>query len=276
MAFRRSGSIPLSSTRIRGGAAPPNGSRVYSFRFLRTPRAASPRRRQPRSFSYPPNNQKTLRAGSPATAPGRMRRGSSLHMPTFTPKELIEHATAVLVAAGTPADKAGLVAGLLVEANGAGHDSHGVIRLPQYLAGVEKKEIVPDAEVETVRQTPMMAVVEGKLGFWTGHDEPRRRTRAGQGPADGNGRGRGTPGESHRPARQLRRPDCPGGIGRNDVRERRRSTAVPHGSVGGHRAEAPHRSPRLRDSQFPGADCNRHDHDRGRRRQGQGGPQPRS
>jgi len=86
-------------------------------------------------------------------------------MPTFTPKELTDHATAVLVAAGTPKDKAGLVAGLLVEANGAGHDSHGVIRLPQYLAGVEKKEIVPDAEVEIVRQTPVLAVVEGNWGF---------------------------------------------------------------------------------------------------------------
>ena len=86
-------------------------------------------------------------------------------MPTFTPNELIQHATAVLVAAGTPADKAGLVAGLLVEANGAGHDSHGVIRLPQYLATVEKKEIVPDAEVKIVRETPIMAVVEGNWGF---------------------------------------------------------------------------------------------------------------
>ena len=86
-------------------------------------------------------------------------------MPTFTPDQLIEHTTAVLVAAGTPADKAGLVAGLLVEANSAGHDSHGVIRLPQYLTAVEKKEIVPDAEVEITRQTPMMAVVEGNWGF---------------------------------------------------------------------------------------------------------------
>ena len=86
-------------------------------------------------------------------------------MPTFSPKELNEYATAVLVAAGTPPDNAGLVAGLLVEANSAGHDSHGVIRLPQYLLGVEKKEIVPDAEVEIVRQTPMIAVVEGNWGF---------------------------------------------------------------------------------------------------------------
>ena len=36
---------------------------------------------------------------------------------------------------------------------------------------------------------------------------------------------------------------------------------------GGDRAEAPHRSPRLRDSRFHGADRDRHDHHRGRRRQ---------
>lgn len=87
------------------------------------------------------------------------------NMPTFTKNELIDHATIVLKAAGTPESKAQLVAGYLAEANCAGHDSHGVIRLPQYLEGVEKEEIIPDADVAIIRENPIMAILAGNWGF---------------------------------------------------------------------------------------------------------------
>ena len=86
-------------------------------------------------------------------------------MPTFTINEIIDHATIVLKAAGTPERKAQLVAGYLAEANCAGHDSHGVIRLPQYLEGVEKEEIIPDADVALIRENPIMAILAGNWGF---------------------------------------------------------------------------------------------------------------
>ena len=47
---------------------------------------------------------------------------------------------AILEAVGTPEDLAAIVAGSLVDANLAGHDSHGVIRLTSYVAGVRNGE----------------------------------------------------------------------------------------------------------------------------------------
>ena len=86
-------------------------------------------------------------------------------MPTFTHDEIITHATTILTAAGTPSDKARLVAELLADANSAGHDSHGVIRLPQYLDSTSKGELVPDADVVVVRENPITATVDGNWGF---------------------------------------------------------------------------------------------------------------
>ena len=197
-------------------------------------------------------------------------------MPTFTPNELIEHATAVLVAAGTPPDKAGLVAGLLVEANRAGHDSHGVIRLPQYLALIEKEEIVPVAEVEIVGQTPIMAVVEGNWGF--GQVTMSRATELGLDKARQTGMAAIAVRQANHIGRlgsyvdQIARQGMVGMMFVNAV-------GVPQfrmGPLGRHRAEARHRSSRFRDSAILRADRHRHDHDRGCGGQGQGCPQPRS
>ena len=86
-------------------------------------------------------------------------------MPTFTQQQLIEVSIALFSAAGTPADKARIVAQLLTDANGAGHDSHGVIRIPQYMKSIEQGEIVPSAPVEEVRGTSITAVIDGHWGF---------------------------------------------------------------------------------------------------------------
>jgi uncharacterized oxidoreductase len=86
-------------------------------------------------------------------------------MPVFAAEHLRETGTAILEAAGTPGDQARMVAGLLVEANLAGHDSHGVIRLPQYVHTIERGEIRLDAQVEIVRQTAVAVVLDGQWGF---------------------------------------------------------------------------------------------------------------
>jgi len=52
---------------------------------------------------------------------------------------------AILEAVGTPEDLAAIVAGSLVDANLAGHDSHGVIRLTSYVAGVRNGQVQPGA-----------------------------------------------------------------------------------------------------------------------------------
>ncbi|MCZ6635816.1 MAG: Ldh family oxidoreductase, partial [bacterium] len=86
-------------------------------------------------------------------------------MPHFSADELIQASTKVFTGAGTPPENARLVAGLLAEANSTGHDSHGLIRVPQYLSAIEAGDIVPDAEVEILRETSITAIVDGHWGF---------------------------------------------------------------------------------------------------------------
>jgi len=86
-------------------------------------------------------------------------------MPKFTPEQLTRIATEVFTGAGTPPENARLVAELLADANSTGHDSHGMIRIPQYLESVEKGEIVTDAEVEIPVENPLTAIIDGHWGF---------------------------------------------------------------------------------------------------------------
>ena len=86
-------------------------------------------------------------------------------MPTFSIEYLRQVGAAIFAAAGAPPAAAEVVAELLADANAVGHDSHGVIRIPQYISTIEKGEIVPHAEVEVVRQTAAAAVLDGHWGF---------------------------------------------------------------------------------------------------------------
>ena len=53
----------------------------------------------------------------------------------------------------------------LVMANLVGYDSHGVIRIPQYLDQMKMGKIVPGAKIEVVKETPTTAIVDGHLKF---------------------------------------------------------------------------------------------------------------
>lgn len=86
-------------------------------------------------------------------------------MSTFDPDELRAFAGRVLAAAGASTEEAEIVADVLVSANLAGHDSHGVIRIEQYVRMVREGRIVPGAPFEVVRQSPAMALVDGHWGF---------------------------------------------------------------------------------------------------------------
>jgi uncharacterized oxidoreductase len=57
------------------------------------------------------------------------------------------------------------MAQLLVRANLRGHDSHGVIRIPQYIASWRKGEADPAAVPAVIQEGPATALVDGKLGF---------------------------------------------------------------------------------------------------------------
>lgn len=78
---------------------------------------------------------------------------------------LREIAAAVFRAAGSSADEADKVAARLVEANLTGHDSHGVIRVAQYVEAIGKGQLKTNRSVVVVAETPAIAVVDGQSGF---------------------------------------------------------------------------------------------------------------
>jgi len=86
-------------------------------------------------------------------------------MPRVKADHLLEIARSLFVAAGTPADEAETVARHCVVANLAGHDSHGIIRVPDYVDRIARGHIVPGAPWEVVQETQSTTVVDGNWGF---------------------------------------------------------------------------------------------------------------
>ncbi len=66
---------------------------------------------------------------------------------------------------GSGREEARRVAASLVGANLAGHDSHGVIRVPRYVDWVRSGDIAPNQTIERVVDAPAIAVVDGRYGF---------------------------------------------------------------------------------------------------------------
>lgn len=86
-------------------------------------------------------------------------------MPTFSADQLKDLGFRIFSAIGVPEDEAKLVSESLVNSNLVGHDSHGVIRIPQYVSMIKKGDIVPGAKMKVVRETPSTAVLDGNWGF---------------------------------------------------------------------------------------------------------------
>ena len=86
-------------------------------------------------------------------------------MPTFKADYLEQISTEIFTAAAVPADEAALMGRELVYANLMGVDSHGVIRIPQYIDAIERGEIVPGAATTVVKESPTTALVEGGDNF---------------------------------------------------------------------------------------------------------------
>jgi uncharacterized oxidoreductase len=86
-------------------------------------------------------------------------------MPKVQAEKLREIGRALLMANGVPEDEAATVARHVVNANLAGHDSHGVIMLPNYIERVRVGHIVPGAPFTAVQESPTTTVVDGNWGF---------------------------------------------------------------------------------------------------------------
>jgi LDH2 family malate/lactate/ureidoglycolate dehydrogenase len=82
------------------------------------------------------------------------------NMPTLTAKQLEQITSRIFEAAGVPADRALQVATSLVESNLVGHDSHGVIRIMNYLRYLRTGVVDPHAEIEVLQETATTALVD--------------------------------------------------------------------------------------------------------------------
>ncbi len=86
-------------------------------------------------------------------------------MPAYPENELRKFTRRIFEASGSPPAGAAIVADHLVDCNLLGVDSHGLIRIPQYVSDIRKGEIQPAAPVVVVRETETTAAVDCGWNF---------------------------------------------------------------------------------------------------------------
>lgn len=84
---------------------------------------------------------------------------------SIAPRRLKDYVASVFRAAGSDADEAEIVADHLVEANRAGHDSHGVMRVYKYVDWVKAGQVVPNRHAGIVADRGAMVLVDGAFGY---------------------------------------------------------------------------------------------------------------
>jgi len=78
---------------------------------------------------------------------------------------LRDFVAAIFAAAGCASDEAQRIGRYLVSANLAGHDSHGVIRVPRYIIWLQDGAVRAGQSLTVLRETTSHAVVDGNFGF---------------------------------------------------------------------------------------------------------------
>src|SRR4051794_26250635 len=86
-------------------------------------------------------------------------------VPTFPADTLTSFARALFLAAGLPPDEADIVSRSLVDANLAGHDSHGVIRVVQYVQALNDGLLRGGVSLKIHSQTPAVMACDGQWGL---------------------------------------------------------------------------------------------------------------
>lgn len=86
-------------------------------------------------------------------------------MPKVTGEKLEKIAFHLFGAAGAPEEHSRIVAKHLADNNLTGHDSHGFIRVIQYLQQIKDGLLFPAAIPEIVRESPATAQIDGHRGF---------------------------------------------------------------------------------------------------------------
>ena len=73
--------------------------------------------------------------------------------------------TDIFAKAGTSREEGERIAHHLIGANLAGHDSHGVIRVPRYVLWLANGSVVAGQTLQVVVESPAHAVLDGGFGF---------------------------------------------------------------------------------------------------------------
>ena len=83
----------------------------------------------------------------------------------IAPETLESFTASVFEQVGLQPEDAATEAHVLVWANLRGIDSHGVLRIPQYVASVERGGMNPHAEIRVLRETPATLLIEADHAF---------------------------------------------------------------------------------------------------------------
>jgi uncharacterized oxidoreductase len=86
-------------------------------------------------------------------------------MPLLQSSTLINFVTRIFAAAGAPDDIAELVATSLVGSDLVGHDSHGSVRVRQYLDAIRRGDLKPAARPKIVHEQGAAVTVDAQNGF---------------------------------------------------------------------------------------------------------------
>jgi uncharacterized oxidoreductase len=86
-------------------------------------------------------------------------------MPTFPAATLASFTQLLFEAARVPTADAAIVAHSLVDANLCGHDSHGVMRVPQYVEFIRKGTYKPGAPLTVINETPAILATDANWGL---------------------------------------------------------------------------------------------------------------
>ncbi len=90
---------------------------------------------------------------------------ASLPDSRFPAAGLARFIAAAYAAAGIPAADAATAARLMVEADLAGADAHGIFRLPQYIERIQSGGLNARAQITVTRTAPATARVDGDNGL---------------------------------------------------------------------------------------------------------------
>lgn len=86
-------------------------------------------------------------------------------MPHIKAQALEDFVRDIFLAAGCSREESARIGKSLVGANLAGHDSHGVARVPRYVAWKQDGVFFADRVVKPVVDTPALAILDGQYGF---------------------------------------------------------------------------------------------------------------